>query len=499
MKKVQSLDPRTAPLELTPEEFRSAGHALIDEITKLHRFIDRKPVTTAKSPGQIRMLLHPKSFPPKGMKALPLLKKTTKMLFKDSLFNSHPKFWGYISSSPAPIGILGDLLASSVNPNVGAFALSPVATEIEAQTIRWIAEMIGYPTDCGGILVSGGNTANFACFLSARKAKTPWDIRKQGVAYGGKQLRAYCSTETHTWIQKAADMYGLGTNAVAFIPADEHQRIDVAALKKQLQEDKAKGFLPFLLVGTAGTVSTGAIDPLRKLADVAREFNLWYHIDGAYGGFAAVLRNAVDDMKIFRDADSIAVDPHKWLYAPLEAGCALVRDPNTLRDTFSYHPPYYRFDDNREEGLINYYELGPQNSRGFRALKVWLAMKQVGRKGYERMIADDIELARRLYDEVQTYPDLEALTHGLSITTFRYAPQNLRDGSSQSEEYLNKLNTELLARLQTSGKAYPSNALVHRKYAIRVCIVNFRTTLKDVLALPKIVIDLGRRIEMDWR
>jgi glutamate/tyrosine decarboxylase-like PLP-dependent enzyme len=294
-------------------------------------------------------------------------------------------------------------------------------------------------------------------------------------------------------------MYGLGTDAITFIPTDDHQRIDVRALERQLKKDIKKGHKPFLLVGSAGTVSTGAIDPIRELAAIAQQYNLWFHIDGAYGGFAAVLPDAHDDLKAMSKADSVAVDPHKWLYAPLEAGCALVQNPKVLQDTFSYHPAYYRFDDNKEESVINYHELGPQNSRGFRALKVWLAMKQVGRSGYERMIADDIALAQRLYEGIQTYPDLQALTNGLSITTFRYVPQHARDGSPKSEEYLNKLNTELLARLQTSGRAYPSNAIVQGRFALRVCIVNFRTTLDDILALPKMVIAVGEQIEKEWQ
>ena len=488
---------RSAPLALTPAEFRGAGHKLIDELAELLSSYSGRKVTTGKSPLQVRRILGKSSLPKNGRPPAKLLEETTRMLLADSLFNGHPKFWGYVTSSPAPIGILGDLLSAGINQNVGAFALSPVATEIEAQTIRWIAEMIGYPTHCGGILVSGGNTANFVCFLAARKAKAAWDIRKRGLSNKGKGLRAYCSDETHTWIQKAADMYGLGTDAVAFIPTDKHQRIDVHALESQIKRDIKKGFTPFLLIGSAGTVGTGAIDPLRQLSIIARKYDLWYHIDGAYGGFAAVLPEAHADMKALSKADSVAVDPHKWLYAPLEAGCALVRDQKVLHDTFSYHPAYYRFDDNKEEALINYHEFGPQNSRSFRALKVWLAIKQVGRFGYERMIRDDIALARRLYDEVARHPDLQALTNGLSITTFRYAPERLRDNSKRSEKYLNELNTELLARLQVGGKAYPSNAIVQGKFALRVCIVNFRTTLQDILALPEMVVKLGRVIDRE--
>src|SRR5262249_4175180 len=239
------------------------------------------------------------------------------------------------------IGALGDLLAASVNANVGANILSPMATELEAQTIRWIAELIGYPTDCGGLLVSGGNMANMIGLLAARKAKLPWDVRTKGMLGGaGRQLRLYASEETHTWVQKAADLAGLGTDAIRWIPTDDHLRMDTTALRAVLAEDLERGDLPFLLVGTAGSVSTGAIDPLPELAEIGREYGLWFHVDGAYGGLAAMLPDASEDLKGLSLADSVAVDPHKWLYAPLEAGCALVRDRRAMQDAFNYHPVY---------------------------------------------------------------------------------------------------------------------------------------------------------------
>ena len=497
-KKSYSRAERVVPLDIPASEFRAAGRALVDDIARLLETMRKRKLTTARSPLQIRSLLAPDQLPRNSGRPARILRDARRLLLADSLFNGHPGFWGYVTSSPAPIGVLADLLASGINQNVGAFVLSPVATEIEAQTIRWISDLIGYPRDCGGILVSGGNTANFVGFLAARRKKAPWNIRKEGIGHGAKRLRVYCSDETHTWIQKAADMYGLGTDAIGFIPTDSHQRMDLKALERQLKSDLREGTLPFLLVGNAGTVGTGAIDPLRNLATIAREHNLWYHIDGAYGGFAAVVPDAHPDFIAMAQADSVAVDPHKWLYAPLEAGCALVRDPSALRETFSYHPTYYQFD-NKEAEPINYHEYGPQNSRIFRALKVWMALKQAGRTGYERMIADDIALARRLFEELPSYPDLQALTHGLSITTFRYAPADKRDGSAASEEYLNKLNTELLARLQSGGQVFPSNAVVAGKFALRVCIVNFRTTLDDVMALPGVVTTLGAEIEQEWK
>ena len=422
------------------------------------------------------------------------------LLFDHSLLSAHPRFWGYIYSSAAPIGALGDLLAAAVNPNVGAWNLSPIASEIEAQTVRWIAELIGYPSDCGGLLVSGGNMANFVPFLAARKAKADWNASAEGLrAAAGRPLRVYCSAETHTWIHKAADLFGLGTDAIRWIGTDSDLRMDTAALRKQIQEDKARGDLAFIVVGAAGSVSTGAVDPLPELAAIAREHDLWFHVDGAYGAIAAALPEASADLRGLALADSVAVDPHKWLYAPLEAGCVLVRDRQTLPKAFSHRPPYYHFPEHEGEESVNYFEYGLQNSRGFRALKVWLALRQVGREGYVRMVADDIELARALDAIVRKHPEFEAFTQGLSITTFRYVPRGLKSGSPETEEYLNKLNHELLTRLQRSGETFLTNAVIRGKFVLRACFVNFRSTLADVEALPAIVARIGAEADGELR
>jgi aromatic-L-amino-acid decarboxylase len=485
---------------MTPDEFRSVGHELVDRIAEFLSSISNRSVTPAETPSRVRTLLGSSSLPSSGLPANKLLREIGDIFIEHSLHNGHPKFWGYITSSAAPIGALADLLAASVNPNVGAFPLSPVATEIETQTVRWIAEMIGYPTNCGGLLVSGGNMANFVCFLAARRAKTPWDLRSRGVAGGkGLKLKVYCSTETHTWIKKAVDMFGMGTESISWIPADTQLRLEPSALREEILKDRSNGAFPFLVIGSAGTVSTGAIDPLRELAAICKESDLWFHVDGAYGGFAAALPDASPDLKALSEAHSVAVDPHKWLYSPLEAGCVLVRDKKALSDTFSFEVPYYRFEGETEEERTNFYELGPQNSRGFRALKVWLALRQAGRDGYIRMISDDIDLARKLFQAVQNYPNLQAYTHGLSITTFRYVPADLKTGSERVEAYLNDLNAKLLDAIQQSGKAYPSNAVINNTFVLRVCIVNFRTTLQDILEFPDLVTRIGAEIDAGMR
>jgi glutamate/tyrosine decarboxylase-like PLP-dependent enzyme len=239
------------------------------------------------------------------------------------------------------------------------------------------------------------------------------------------------------------------------------------------------------------------VDPLRALAAVCKAEDIWFHVDGAYGAPAAVAADAPEDLRAMREADSIAVDPHKWLYAPLEAGCSLVRDPEALRAAFAYHPPYYHF----EERATNYVDYGPQNSRGFRALKVWLALRHVGASGYRRMIGDDIRLSRAMADAVRRHAELEFVTQSLSITTFRFIPLDVRPqaGKPDAERYLDALNRELLDRLQRGGEAFVSNAVIAGRYVLRACIVNFHTTQADVEALPEIVARAGRAVDAQLR
>jgi glutamate/tyrosine decarboxylase-like PLP-dependent enzyme len=489
--------PRPTPLAMDPETFRAAGHRLVDELAARLAAIPGGPVTRDIAPSALRAALGTGGpLPDQGADPQAILERATTLLFDHSLFNQHPRFFGYITAPPAPLGILGDFLASAANPNCGSWTLSPAATEIEVETVRWIAELIGYPSAAGGLLVSGGNMANFVCFFAARAANAGWDVRARG-ALAGPPLRAYCSAETHTWIQKAADLAGMGTDAIRWIPVDDAQCMDVAALERQVAADRAAGERPFLVVGTGGSVSTGAVDPLPAIHDVCRRHGLWFHVDGAYGGFAAAAPGAPADLRALAHADSVAVDPHKWLYAPLEAGCALVRDPEALRAAFSYHPPYYHFD----EHATNFVDFGMQNSRGFRALKVWLMLQHAGAAGYRAMIGEDMRLSRALAGEVAKHPELELLTQSLSIATFRYVPHDLRARAGEAEvaAYLDTLNRAVLDRTQRDGEAFVSNAVVRGRYALRACIVNFHTAPADVEALPGILARAAARLDAELR
>ncbi len=492
----EDLRRRRAEINMASDEFRQIGHTLVDRIAELLDSLPDRPVTPGERPDEVRALIDgDRSLPNVGTDAGQLFDKVTPLLCDHSLFNGHPRFFGYITSGPAPIGILGDFLASAVNPNLGGWKLSPVASEIEIQTVRWIAELIGYPPDCGGVLVSGGNMANLVGMWAARVAKASWDVRTEGLMHAHPQrLRLYASKETHTWIQKGADLLGIGTNSIRWIDTDKNQRMVVSSLRDAIRKDRDAGDHPFMVVGTAGSVSTGAIDPLAEIAKVCREFDVWYHVDGAYGGIAACV---TEELRALTAADSVAVDPHKWLYAPLEAGCILVRRPSHMTDAFSYRPPYYNFGDEP----LNFVDYGPQNSRGFRALKVWLALQQVGRSGYEKLITDDIRLMKCLFELVSRTPELEAATHNLGITTFRYVPGDLhaKVQSPTTIEYLNELNQQIHDRLEEGGETFVSNAVVSDVYLLRACVVNFRTTLEDVEALPEIVVRVGKKVDSKLR
>jgi len=489
---------RDSALNMDAVEFRQIGHRLIEQIAEYYESLPGRELTTAMSRSQVRELIGAGSLPEKGVAADKLLNEIAPLLFDHSLHNGHPRFLGYISASGSPLGALADMLSGAVNANLAKWELSPVASEIETQTIRWMAELTGFPSDCGGLMVSGGNSANFHGFVAARKAMAPWDLRKDGVNGKQPQLTAYVSRETHTWIDKAADVCGLGSEAVRWIETDDRQRICLDTLKKQVEEDRRAGCLPFLVVGTAGTVSTGAIDPLRDLAAFCKEQQIWFHVDGAYGAPAASLAESPDDLHALALADSVAVDPHKWLYTPIAAACILTRDPQSLQNAFDFRPDYYHFANDNESG-IDYYQHGMQNSRSFRALKVWLSLRRAGLEGCRATIREDISLAQRMHRALAANPDFEACSLNLSIVAFRYVPPDLDAAGAGSANYLNELNEAILSEVQASGRAFVSNAIVDGSYLLRACVVNFRTTAADIDAVIEIIADIGNKQDRRMR
>jgi glutamate/tyrosine decarboxylase-like PLP-dependent enzyme len=486
------------PLEISKVDFRRSGYQLIDTISDFLDSIDGKPVTTGESPEQIRNVVGTEPLGETGISPGEILSSASGLLLNHSLLNGHPRFYGYITGSPAPVGALADLLATAVNPNVGANILSPVATEIEKQTVGWLAELIGVSPSYGGILVSGGNMANFTGFLAGRTAIAPGNLKEDGITGISKKMVVYCSQATHTWIEKATVLFGMGTSAIRWIRTeDDSNKIDIKALEETVEKDLKDGILALMVIGNAGDVSTGVTDDLEKIAVICKKYNMWFHVDGAYGLPAAVLPELRNQFAGISEADSIAIDPHKWLYSPLEAGCTLVKNPDHLKQTFSSHPVYYNFN-NDEEQIHNFYEYGLQNSRGFRALKVWCALQQAGRSGYEKMIRNDIRMSELLFEKASKHPDLEAVTQNLSIATFRYIPSIFNSGPESSETVLNDINEKLLNELQKGGEVFLSNAVVKGKYCLRACIVNFRTTEQDISDTIEIIVRTGRKVVKEY-
>lgn len=477
-------------IEIDREEFRKIGYQLIDTLSDFINTIDQKPVTTGETPKEIQQVLGSAPLPEYGISASEIVSKASDLLLNHSLLNGHPKFLGYITSSPTPIGALADLLAATVNPNVGANILSPMATAIEKQTVKWLAEFIGVAPNYGGLLVSGGNMANFTAFLAARTAKAPKNSKEDGLTNMTSEMVLYCSKTTHTWIEKAAVLFGHGSKSIRWISTDADNKMNNDLLTQAIEADLKNGKKPFMVIGTAGDVSTGVVDNFLGIATICKTNDLWFHIDGAYGIPAAA---SPEHKKLFlgmEEADSIALDPHKWLYAPLEAGCTLVKNPQHLIDAYSSHPTYYNFSTMDEEPSLNYYEYGLQNSRGFRALKVWMALQQIGKQGYIQLINEDIALSQFFFEEANKHPELEAITQNLSITTLRYAPA----GFIHDEVYLNLLNEKLLNVIQLGGEVFLSNAVVFGKYCLRGCIVNFRTSKKDMEEIIDIIVREGRKL-----
>jgi glutamate/tyrosine decarboxylase-like PLP-dependent enzyme len=406
-------------------------------------------------------------------------------------YNGHPRFFGYITSAPAPIGVLGDMLASALNQNVGLWRLAPAATAIELQTINWIKDIVGYPRSAEGIYISGGQMANVLAYAVFRSAKTPWDDRAHGL-HGpdgeAPRVRVYTSEEAHYCHDQAAEFLGFGRDAVRHVPVDDQYRMRIDALSSMIDDDRSAGDLPIAIAATAGTVGTGAIDPLPELVTVARSEGLWLHVDGAYGAFAAIAPSAPSSLRALADADSIACDPHKWLFAPVDAGVTLVRQPGLLDAAFAFEPSYLGA--GHDPARIDLYERTPENSRRFRALKVWMAFQAYGRDGYRDMIERNIRLAAYMEDLVRATPGLElAAPRELSIVCWRSVP----DGVDAAR--IDELQSKIIVELERRGIAFISNAkLRDGSAALRACIVNFRTGVDDVEALVNASAEIGREL-----
>jgi len=382
--------------------------------------------------------------------------------------NGHPRMFGYVQSSGSFAGAAADFLASALNQNVTSWRSAPSATTIEHQVIAWLKEMIGYDEKGAGILLSGGSFANFAGLSVALRSSTNVDLNRLGVGALPGKPRIYTSPMTHMSIAKAASMLGIGKDAIVSVAIDEQRRMKPAALATQIGADRAAGHHPVCAVATAGDVNTGAIDPISAIADVCAQQRVWLHVDGSYGALAAKSPLIENAMAGLDRADSVSLDPHKWLYAPLDAGCLLVRDANALRKAFSEGADYIDVVADRQMSEFAYWDHSPELSRRFRALKIWFMLKIHGARAIQDAIDSNIAVARHLAKIVAASSDFELLAPvPLSIVCFRH-----KGGDDD-------FNKRLMLDVQRDGDSYLSNAVIDGRFALRACIVNYRTTVDD--------------------
>src|SRR5437588_2766204 len=410
--------------------------------------------------------------------------------------NGHPRFFGYVASPSTPAGAFADLLASTVNPSVTSWRSAPAATQVERTVVRWLGSLIGYDENAHGLLTSGGSMANLTALLMAHRAKAGSAISQTGLLNSGARMMIYASDQVHFSVVKAADILGLGKESVRLLPADKTFCTDANALRAAVQSDLDAGLRPFCVVASAGTAGTGAIDPLTEIADVANAFDLWFHIDGAYGAPAAMTDKRRAMFAGLERADSVSLDPHKWLYTPLDCGCLLYRDATLARQAFVTEAEYVKVHEQAEIESFAFWDYGIELSRRFRALKVWLTLKYYGARRLAAAISDDIAMAEYMAEQVESAEDFELLAPvQLSICCFRYVPPKMRESATDAE--LNRLNERIMHRVQRGGRAYLSNAMLRGKFALRACIINFRTTRADIDLTLEIVREAAKEIEAE--
>ncbi len=485
-------------LAWSPGQARDLGERVLDIWTRLLEGLEEGlPVARSAGAEQVRAALAldiPSEPTPIGQLAAAL----DDLVFGHSMYPGHAGFLGYISGAGTVPGAAADLIAAALNQNTGGWRLSPAASEIEQFLMRWFAGRLGLPEGATGFVTSGGAMANMIGLTVARTARAGWDVRALGVR-AGPQLVVYTSAEVHDTVDRAVQMLGIGDEGLRKIAVDAGLRMDVPALRQAIRQDIDGGLRPIAVVGSAGTVGTGAIDPLDEIADICEEQGLWLHVDGAYGGAAALVSSLAPLFAGIERADSVGFDAHKWLYTPLVGACILVRDTQHLADAFAVDPAYTHTDAEYTGWGTDMYALSPHFSRNFAALKIWVSLLAHGWDAYERRIAHDVELAGYLHHLASEHPELEAVgTPTLSITCFRYVPVDLPHGEGR-EKYLDHLNERLLLDLQLGGKVFPSNARVNGRFVLRTCIVNFRTEADTLEGLVESTVEIGRRIDSELR
>ncbi len=472
------------------ETFRDDLQKASGLVVRLYEGLNEARITPAKARMEIASLFD-EPLPQESQSIETILRDVENNIFANSTLYLTPRFLGYINSGGNQASVLGELLASAINQICAMWHFSPAASEVERRVIQWIAQFIGYASEAGGCLLSGGSAGNLVGLAVARKQKAQFDAASLGMR-GGPPVTTYVSQEGHASLEKSMVLLGMGRNQLRKIAVRDDFTIDLEALENQITEDRKNGYRPICVVGNAGTTNTGAVDPLDALAEFCQKQQLWFHVDASYGGPAAGTEAAGKLFRGLDQADSVVVNPHKWLYVPAEAACILVREPRALRHTFQVAADYLREEsDAGADAPLDFKDYSPQLHRSFRALKVWMTFKAYGARKLRAAIESNIEIMRYLADRIDQSQDFVRLAPvPLSVVCFQYRAPDISVHGDQ--EYLDRLNLQLLNALEKDGRVFLSGTKIHGKRVLRACSVNHRLLQEDVDFLLDVIREIGR-------
>jgi len=476
---------RDTSLDLDPESMRRAGYQVVDWLIARLEGLRESPLGRELSRPETEKLLR-EEMPEEPDSFERIFETCQRDVAPNAIQLDHPRFFAFIPSAPNFVSVLAEALMAGTNVFAGTWLESSGPSQVELVVIDWFKKILRMPATAAGLLVSGGSVANLTSLAVARHAVLK--DRTEGAT-------VYCSDQTHASVDRGLRILGFQDDQVRRMPCDSEYRVSIAPLAEAVREDLKAGRRPFAVIANAGTTNTGAIDPLPDLADLAREHSLWFHVDAAYGGFAALTQRGQKLLRGIERADSVVLDPHKWFYCPFETGCAIVRNGRWMRDTFRILPEYMR-DVEREEHEVNFCDYGLQLTRSFRALRVWMAVKTLGARRFREVIDQCLDLTEYAALLFERSPHIELVTRPqLGIFTFRYIPDRIPAGATDTAAFLDRLNEDLEARIISSRRLMLSSTRLQGRYLLRFCVLNHRARKADVLAALRLIEQFGREAE----
>ncbi|HEV7350044.1 aspartate aminotransferase family protein [Telluribacter sp.] len=486
-------------LDMELDLFRKVGYEVIDAIAEYYGTLRERRIISESNSSEIEQVFQ-EQLPWTGQEPEAIIAEWKERVLPHATHLGSPRYFGFVNGSGTMMSVFADALATSVNMNAGGWKAGPAATEIERRAIAWVAELIGYPIDCGGLFVGGGTIANFSALLTALRNTASYDTTAEGLQSEqrkGLHTLYMSDHEGHISIVKAADMANLGRNAIRRVPSHEDLTMNTIALEKMIEEDLRSGHVPFCVVAQVGSINVGVVDPLEDIARICKARNIWFHADGACGAVGAMLPEKKHLYQGLEKADSVTLDPHKWLYIPYECGCLLVKYPEKLRRTFSIAAPYLQGTLPTDYNGLDYFEFGPHMSRSFNALKVWMSIKHYGREGYQKLLRQNILCAQHLHRLVSASPDFVPMHQPeLFIYTFRWVPAEVQQQAAtlQLNTYLDKMNQKITDEIMSTGFAFIMTSRIWGQVVIRLSICSHRTTLEDIDMVFERLQQIGRRL-----